>query len=49
MLATLSYYFEDYLTDIREETEMDGVTYIVFIIPNSVNNYPFPTEIMKRV
>lgn len=46
---SFSYYFEDYLTDIREETEMDAVAYIVFIIPNSVNSYPLSTEIMKSL
>lgn len=46
---SLSYYFEDYLTDIREETEMDAMAYIVFILANSVNSYPLSIEIMKRV
>lgn len=46
---SFSYYFEDYLIDIREETETDAVTYIGFILPNSVNNYPLFIEIMKRV
>lgn len=45
---SLSYYFEDYLTNIREETEMDAMAYIVFILANSVNSYPLSIEIMKR-